>query len=316
MVERYNVPIVMDNGSEFMKVGLAGEDTPRSVFPSIVGYKEGENTPYFGEKAQEQQDLLKIIHPIQRGIINDWGEMEKIWDYTFSKVLRVDPKEHGVLLTEAYLNPLHHREKTAEIMFETFKVPALSITLPAVLSLYAAGRGMGVILDSGDATTTIVPINYADIIDGVIIPKLLTNAIVTSDIAGQDVMQADQAQRAEAFFNPKLIGSSSEGIHMLVYESIMKCDQNLHRDYFNNVILSGAATMFEGFAERLEKELKKLAPNFRIGVVAMPERAYSAWIGGSIEASLSSWKKMCIYRNEYQKIGPSIIHKKCPHPYP
>ena len=316
MSEQHKVPIVIDNGSYLMKVGLAGEDTPRSIFPTIIGYKLGQNTPYFWEKSQDQKDYLDIIHPIEHGIISDWGEMEKIWEYTFDKVLRIDPKEQGVLLTEAYLNPIHHREKMAEIMFETFNVPALYFALPSVLSLYAAGRGMGVILDSGSATTTIVPINYAEIIDGVIIPNLITNAIVTSDIAGQDVMQLEEAKRADAYFNPQLIGSSSEGIHMKVYESIMKCDPKLHRDYFNNVILSGGGTKFEGFAERLKKELQVLAPNYQIGVVAGHEREYWAWIGGSIEASLKAWKKMCIYKKEYQKNGPSIIQKKCPHPYP
>lgn len=44
--------------------------------------------------------------------------------------------QHPVLLTEAPLNPSKNREKAAEVFFETFNVPALFISMQAVLSLY------------------------------------------------------------------------------------------------------------------------------------------------------------------------------------
>lgn len=40
-----------------------------------------------------------------------------------------------MLLTEAPLNPRKNREKAAEVFFETFNVPALYVSLQAVLSL-------------------------------------------------------------------------------------------------------------------------------------------------------------------------------------
>lgn len=43
--------------------------------------------------------------------------------------------QHPVLLTEAPLNPSKNREKAAEVFFETFNVPALFISMQAVLSL-------------------------------------------------------------------------------------------------------------------------------------------------------------------------------------
>lgn len=63
-----------------------------------------------------------------------------------------------MLLTEAPLNPQANREKAAEIFFETFNVPALYIQIQAVLSLYSSGRTTGVVLDSGDGVTHVVPI--------------------------------------------------------------------------------------------------------------------------------------------------------------
>lgn len=71
---------------------------------------------------------------------------------------QIFPEEHPVLLTEAPLNPLKNREKSAEIFFETFNIPALHIQMQAVLSLYSTGRTTGVVLDSGDGVTHVVPI--------------------------------------------------------------------------------------------------------------------------------------------------------------
>ncbi|KAJ8562379.1 hypothetical protein K7X08_011670 [Anisodus acutangulus] len=51
--------------------------------------------------------------------------------------------------------------------------------------------------------------------------------------------------------------------------------------------------MIRGFADRLTKVKTSLAPgNTKVEVVAPPERKYSAWIGGSILASLNSFEQV------------------------
>jgi actin-related protein len=106
--------------------------------------------------------------------------MEKIWHYTFYTDLRIDPSEHPVLLTEAPLNPRPNREKMAEIMFETFNVPAMYVSMQAVLSLYASGRTTGLVVDSGDGVTHIVPIYEG---------FALTHAINRIDLGGRDITE-------------------------------------------------------------------------------------------------------------------------------
>ncbi|MFX1256882.1 MAG: actin, cytoplasmic 2 [Promethearchaeota archaeon] len=180
--------VVMDNGTGISKNGYAGEDQPRSVFPTCIGRPKFDNILpdikhysrdyYIGQEAMGLKGVLKLNYPMEHGIINDWPAMERIWHYTFYADLRIDPSEHPVLLTEAPLNPRQNREKITEIMFETFNVPGLYIATQAVLSLYASGRVTGCVLDIGDGVTHIVPIYEG---------FALNHAIQRVDLAGRDI---------------------------------------------------------------------------------------------------------------------------------
>jgi actin beta/gamma 1 len=92
----------------------------------------------------------------------------------------------------------------------------------------------------------------------------------------------------------------------------MKCDVDIRKDLYGNVVLSGGTTMFPGIAERMQKELTNLAPpTMKVKIIAPPERKYSVWIGGSILASLSTFQQMWISKEEYDESGPAIVHRKC-----
>jgi len=116
----------------------------------------------------------------------------------------------------------------------------------------------------------------------------------------------------EVLFQPHFIGKEASGIHDTTFQSIMKCDVDIRKDLYANVVLSGGTTMFSQIGERMTKELTALAPStMKIKVVAPPERKYSVWIGGSILSSLSTFQQMWISKNEYDESGPTIVHRKC-----
>ena len=79
-----------------------------------------------------------------------------------------------------------------------------------------------------------------------------------------------------------------------------------------NILVSGGSTMFPGFSDRLENEvrLKALPPVMKIKVIAPPERKYSTWIGGSLLASLATFQELWITKQEYEEFGPSIVSRK------
>jgi actin-related protein len=103
------------------------------------------------------------------------------------------------------------------------------------------------------------------------------------------------------------IGLECQGTHETGFQSIQKCDIDIRKDLYSNIVMSGGATMFEGIADRMTKEIVNLAPSsMKVKVVAPPERKYSVWIGGSILASLSTFQQMWISKDEYEESGPSI----------
>ena len=116
----------------------------------------------------------------------------------------------------------------------------------------------------------------------------------------------------EVLFQPSFIGKEAMGVHDTMYATIMKCDVDIRKDLYANIVLSGGTTMYEGIADRLSKQMTELAPaTMKIKVVAPPERKYSVWIGGSILASLSTFQQMWISKPEYDESGPAIVHRKC-----
>ncbi|KAK4387389.1 actin [Sesamum angolense] len=345
-VEEDIQPLVVDNGTGRIKV---------RPFDYLGHGGDGQKDAYVGDEAQSKRGILTLKNPIERGVVSNWDDMEKIWHHTFYNELRVAPEEHPVLLADAPLNPKANRERT-QIMFETFTVPAMYLAFQAVLSLYASGRTTGVVLESGDG---ILNERYKKSV-GEVKKKDLAGHDLTDDrgcefttTAEREILRdvkeklayvaldfeqeletatdrsaveksyelpdgqvltigAERFRCPEVLFQPSLIGMEAAGIHETTYNSIMKCDVDIRKDLYGNIVLSGGSTMFPGFADRMSKEITALAPrSMKIKVVAPPERMYSVWIGGSILASLSTFQQMWISKGEYDESGPAIVHRKC-----
>ena len=87
--------VCIDNGSGMIKAGFAGDEAPRAVFPTVIGKPKAptnEKEFYVGREINPKTSVgLHLSQPIDKGMVTNWEDMEKVWDYTFSHELNVKP---------------------------------------------------------------------------------------------------------------------------------------------------------------------------------------------------------------------------------
>lgn len=126
---------------------------------------------------------------------------------------------------------------------------------------------------------------------------------------GQVIALGRERFRApEILFHPDIIGSECLGVHDCLVTAVMRSDMDMRRTLFSQVVLSGGSTCFTGFGDRLLSEVRRSAHrSLKIRITAPPERKLSTWIGGSILASLASFKSMWVTKQEYEEHGKTIM---------
>jgi actin-related protein 2 len=131
-----------------------------------------------GAEAEKVRSMLQITYPLENGIVTNWEELEYVWDYTFSSQLKVETAGKKILLTEPPLNPVKNRKQMLQTMFEKYQFGGVYVAIQAILTLYAQGLLTGVVVDSGDGVTHIVPVY-----EGFSLPNI-TKRI---NVAGRDI---------------------------------------------------------------------------------------------------------------------------------
>ncbi|RHY27699.1 hypothetical protein DYB32_006601 [Aphanomyces invadans] len=359
--------IVLDNGSGLVKVGFSGEDMPRGTFQTsfgqvrnpdwLVSHNAGvkPDREYFvGKECHAVREHLDIVDPIQRGVVTDWDAMEKVWDYTFEHEMRMNPEAISmpVLCTWSSPTPKAQLEKTAQIMFESFKTTAFYSMQQCVLSLFASGRTRGLIIEAGHGSSHAVPI-----FEGYALP----HATLHLGIGGFDITKhlellLNRHGHALKSFTHTLFADLKEShcytppmtppgmIHTNNYDSSNNSSKpyelpdgtviSIHPDcrtkatdilFHPNQLADDhpakhAKSLPDLASHRLHQELQTKLSESDIRIVPdynSRERGYNthrkmaAWIGGSMFASLPTFKDIQITRQEWEEYHESIIDRKC-----
>ncbi|CCA69498.1 related to ACT1-actin [Serendipita indica DSM 11827] len=120
----------------------------------------------------------------------------------------------------------------------------------------------------------------------------------------------------ECYFSQDALGNAPNlppPLPHVLHSSLAACEPDLKAQLLQNIILTGGGSLLNGFPERLNNELNKMWPG-KIKLIAsgnQVERQYSAWIGGSILASLGTFHQLWISKAEYQEHGRSIVSQRC-----
>ncbi|KAM9300202.1 LOW QUALITY PROTEIN: uncharacterized protein RDI95_015576 [Morus bassanus] len=111
---------------------------------------------------------------------------------------------------------------------------------------------------------------------------------------------------------PANIGFEAPGVHKMIFNSIMKCDINMCRNLYGNILLSDGSMLFSGLEERILKEVQLQVPaGMFVRIIAPAETKYRVWIWAYILTCLTSFKQMWVTMSEYNDFGAAVIHQKC-----
>ncbi|KAK0746608.1 hypothetical protein B0T18DRAFT_155472 [Schizothecium vesticola] len=321
------IPVVFDNSNPTKtKAGFAGQDSPRIVFPSIVARQRVHavcNPPppkdiWVGDEiALSQNPLLTTSHPMRDdGAINNPDDLEHLWRHAY-RTLSVESESQSLLVVDRciFAPPRKTKEMMAQIAFETFSVPGLYVGHADGLEVCCRPGmegGTGLSVYSGEGYSSAVPV-----VDGAVLGHAAVRVGLGGDGAGRAYALPDGnvidlgdggVRAVEALFDG---GPDSPGIGSAMSMAMGKCDRHVRKDVVANVVFSGRNTQFPGFEPRLERELRSLFPDWN-GCVRPPvDPDHSAWVAGSMLASLSTFRAMTITYAEYDETGPTMVHRKC-----
>ena len=103
--------VVIDNGSGYSKVGYAGNVRPDYVFPTAIAAADEGASEIGGSARDGLRDLdfcvgdlavgstrHSVNYPVKHGLIENWTNMERVWQRCFFEHLRADPEDAYVVL--------------------------------------------------------------------------------------------------------------------------------------------------------------------------------------------------------------------------
>ncbi|KAG2272180.1 hypothetical protein Bca52824_066735 [Brassica carinata] len=167
-----SVPIVIDNGASYFRIGWAGETEPRVVFRNIVQRPRhkatGETVTIVGDQGPAMMKFFDCTRSGPRSafdsnVVYQFEIMEYILDFAFDRLgASGSAIDHPILITECVGNPVYSRSKMAELLFETYGVPSVAFGVDAVFSYkYNQRHGKcqkdGIVICPGFTTTHTIP---------------------------------------------------------------------------------------------------------------------------------------------------------------
>lgn len=129
----------------------------------------------------------------------------------------------------------------------------------------------------------------------------------------KDMATKDKELHALVHTDRRMAPFQTSGISDMVVRCIEACDVDIRSNLANNIVVTGGTTLTQGFTDRLNEDLTAALAGYKIRMSAagnVVERRFSAWIGGSILASLGTFHQLWISKKEYQELGAAKLLEK------
>ncbi|KXZ55494.1 ARP6 protein [Gonium pectorale] len=171
--------IAIDNGGGNCKIGMAGQAAPTKVFPNASAKPKGERGALIADLLADSKEVsqLTLRRPVDRGYLCNLELQREIWSRGIRALLRRQPGECGLLLSEPLFNFEEIRSNTQQVVFEEMGFRSFYAAPAPVFSMHraagllgasspAARTGAGVIVDAGFSFTHIVPFFKGQVLEG------------------------------------------------------------------------------------------------------------------------------------------------------
>eukprot|EP00794_Sanderia_malayensis_P006119 gene6119-6823_t len=114
----------------------------------------------------------------------------------------------------------------------------------------------------------------------------------------------------EGLFDPNKWGKDHLGVHKFVAKAIKQTGIDHRKEMCRKIFLSGGTTLIEGFAQRLQKELKFLMPEtVNIQVHAKENRINASFTGATVISEQPSFADLIISKESWQHHGVNILNR-------
>ncbi|KAB8270813.1 actin family [Aspergillus minisclerotigenes] len=335
--------IVIDTGSGFCKSGFAGDDIPRSVIPSVIGHPTSGSVdpsapvrPFQRGTVTNWDEMEKLWNHIFYDELRVAPEEHPV---LLTEAIG-NPKPSREKMTQIMFETFN-----LPAMYVASQ-PVLSLYAAGLTTGVAieSGDGLTQIVPVNEGYSTPNTFSRIDDLAGTDITNYLADTLGCEDQvatgikqkccrvaldfdselnAGEEqsfdlpdgqqvILGSERFSAPEALFQPeRILDIAQPGIHQVVNDAIQQYDSHLQEKLYGNIVPAGGSTLFPGFIDRMELEISGLAPSAKTNVITPKDQQYSAWVGGSVLASLSTFQNLWASRQDYDENGPSIVHKKC-----
>jgi len=338
--------VVFDFGGSTLKAGYGGESEPSIIIPST-----GPTTTVHGQNGLSDKIVPLLGNgfksPIENRVINNFENMEKLLNFIYQHDLRVTPEKQSVLFADSPLSSIQSKEKLLQIFMETYRVPYFCLSNAPTLSLYNSGVTSGIVIDSGESVTDIVPIYEGFTLSHLIqrveiggrhINEYLKRLVVSQNpqISGEKGLFREMKEQigcVQEYNDQKILGKEFETPDkkkIIVGDSRYLCSEIL----FNPSLISSNSTgliaslnqiigdldldikpqmldkvLLCGGSTLLEGFSNRIKNELKQdnGILAPPNRKIASWVGGSIFSSIETFKDIAISQKDYMEYGPKII---------
>ena len=176
--------IIIDFGSHSIKCGFNYDPFPRLIILNVVGKINNKsfsplkdyNEYFCGYDALHNSSAIDITYPRieNNGKFSSTEEgkkdIESIFSYLFEEKLKSHEKLYSVFIIDSIFTSSKERETIAQILFEKLNIYQLHFEPQSIMTLYSTSKTSGLIVQSGEMSTEIVPI-----IEGYIISQGICN---------------------------------------------------------------------------------------------------------------------------------------------